>query len=251
MHLNSIFLLIAPECASLERKRACWDGAEVSPGPGVVQAALCPPPRPSCPNSMDLMPSHGLALSVVKFMNSRFLFLPAVVWPSVGHVFQIIIAARNLLLIRAETKITLLLAMVMQEKTHPGPGPPQPPFIAPSVSGWGICCVLQPFLAISPRRTCLVGTALRIDPTLASPAVPQHSWVPYLFNSTDKHVPQNHIKVLSKQSRASYRSLLPTTAESGTATPCPVTTQRVSGSVCKIPARSFMMKSNIFSGIKF
>lgn len=125
-------------------------------------------------------------------------------------------------------------------------------FHAPSVPGWGVfCCVLQPFLAISPGGTCVVGNARRIDPTRASPAAPQYSWVPYLFNSTDKHVPQNHVRVLSKQSQDSYRSHLPTAVESGTTTPYPVTTQRDSRSVCKIPTRSFMMKSNIFSGIKF
>lgn len=111
--------------------------------------------------------------------------------------------------------------------------------------------MLQPFLAIRPRGTCLVGNAGRIDPTTAPPAAPQDSWVPCLFNCTDQHVPKSAMKFLSKQSWASYRSLLPTPAESGTTTPCPVTTQRESKSVCKIPARSFMMKSNFLLALNF
>lgn len=77
VHLSPLFLFIAPERALLERKRACRGGAQVPPGPEVVQAALCPAPSPSFPNRMDLLPSHGLALSVIKLMNYRFLFLPS------------------------------------------------------------------------------------------------------------------------------------------------------------------------------
>lgn len=122
---------------------------------------------------------------------------------------------------------------------------------ASSVSGQGIfCCVLHPFLVIHPWGTWFVDNARRIVSTLASPAAPQYSCVRYLFNSTDKYVPQTHIKVLSKQSLASYRGLLPATTESGSTTPCPLATHRDSRSVCKIPARSFKVKSNIFSGIK-
>jgi len=123
---------------------------------------------------------------------------------------------------------------------------------ASSVSGRGIfCCALCPFLGIQPWGTWFGGNSRRIVSTLASSAAPQHSCICCLFNSTDKHVPQTHIQVLSKQSLASYRGLLPTTTESDTTTPCPLATHRDSRSIFKIPASSFKVKSHIFSGIKF
>lgn len=66
-----------------------------------------------------------------KTYESRFLFLPSAVWPSAGHVFQIIVALGNLLFLRSEMKITILLAMVVQQMAHPSPGPPQPPSMLP------------------------------------------------------------------------------------------------------------------------
>lgn len=119
-----------------------------------------------------------------------------------------------------------------------------------SVSDQGtFCCVLHPILVISPRGTCFVSNARRIVPTLVSPAAPQYSCAHYLFKSVDRHVPQTYIKILSKQRLASYRGLQPTTTGSGAMTLCPLATHR-DRSVCRIPARSFKVKSNISSGIK-
>lgn len=124
-------------------------------------------------------------------------------------------------------------------------GPPQPPFTGQAI----FCCVPHALLVISLWGTCFVGNARRIVPTWSPPrgasaAAPRYSCRCCLFNSTDKRVPQNHIKVLG-----SCRSLLPTATEPGTNAPCLLATHRDNRSACKIPARSFEMKSNILSGI--
>lgn len=241
---------------------ASWGGGWLGvPG---VRAVPLPTPSPSCPNTAGVPPSHGLALNIIKVMNNGFLFpafwrltLHGPRFPDNCYGWKFAVYKWN----ENCPSPGCGCAGSSKRVAHPSPGPAASSsplwataatLHASSVAGQGIfCCVLPPFLVISPRGTRFVGSARRIVSTLASPTAPQYSCVCCLFNSTDKHVPRTHIKVLSKQSLASYRVLLPTTTESGTTTPCPLATRRDSRSVCKIPARWFKMKSNIFSGIKF
>lgn len=206
---------------------ASWGGGWLGvPG---VRAVPLPTPSPSCPNTAGVPPSHGLALNIIKVMNNGFLFpafwrltLHGPRFPDNCYGWKFAVYKWN----ENCPSPGCGCAGSSKRVAHPSPGPAASSsplwataatLHASSVAGQGIfCCVLSPFLVISPRGTRFVGSARRIVSTLASPTAPQYSCVCCLFNSTDKHVPRTHIKVLSKQSLASYRVLLPTTTESGT-----------------------------------
>lgn len=142
-------------------------------------------------------------------------------------------------------KSALLLAVAVQDTANvqhtPAQGQQQSPLGHHNHPSFFQCFQLRhlllcatPLSGETPLRTLVCGQCQEDCLCPGFPCSPQYSCIRYLFNSTGKRVPQTHIKVLSKQSLASYRDLLPTTTESGTTTPCPLATHTDSRSVCKV-----------------